>query len=86
MALNRSGEILRCMGRSFESAFLPRLLVRRQDHGLHVRDAILGEEHVLGAAQADAVRAELAGGFGVARECRRWRERRNCRGIRRPSA
>ena len=35
------------------------LLVVGQDHGLHQRDAVLGEEHVLGAAEADAFGAEL---------------------------
>ncbi len=44
-----------------------RLFVFGQNHGLHVRDAIGREEHVLGAAQADAFGAELARGFGVAR-------------------
>ncbi len=33
-------------------------------------DAVLGEEHVLGAAQADALGAELAGDLGVARDVR----------------
>ena len=44
------------------------LFVARQNHGLHVLDAVLGEEHVLGAAQADAFGAEAAGGLGVARD------------------
>jgi hypothetical protein len=35
--------------------------VARQNHGLHVLDAILGE-HVLGAAQSQAFGAELAAG------------------------
>ncbi len=39
-----------------------------QDHGLHVRQPVLGEEHVLGAAQADALSAEAARRFGVARD------------------
>jgi hypothetical protein len=33
-----------------------------------VLDAVLGEEHVLGAAQSDAFGAELARHFGVARD------------------
>ena len=32
-----------------------------QDHAAHDRQAVLAEEHVLGAAQADALGAELAG-------------------------
>ena len=43
------------------------LFVARQNHGLHVRNALFGEEHVLGAAEADAFGAELAGDFGIAR-------------------
>jgi hypothetical protein len=37
-----------------------------QNHGLHVRDAIGREEHVLGAAQSDAFSAERARGFSIA--------------------
>ena len=40
-------------------------LVVRQDHALHDRNAALAEEHVLGAAQADAARAELVGELGL---------------------
>ena len=67
MASNRPAKSLRCMGSSFSSALRRDLLVARQNHGLHVRDAVLGEEHVLGAAQADAFGAERARDFGVAR-------------------
>ena len=56
------------MGRSLSRALRRDLFVARQNHGLHVRDALLGEEHVLGAAQADAFGAELAGDLGVARD------------------
>ena len=35
-------------------------LVRREDHLLHDGQPLLAEEHVLGAAEADALRAELA--------------------------
>ena len=38
-----------------------------QDHAPHGRQPVLLEEHVLGAAQADALRAERAGPLGVAR-------------------
>ena len=34
--------------------------VVREDHLLHDREALLAEEHVLGAAEADPLRAELA--------------------------
>ena len=37
------------------------LLVVREDHALHDRDAALAEEHVLGAAQPDAAGAECVG-------------------------
>ena len=36
-------------------------LVVGEDHPLHDRDAAFAEEHVLGAAQADAARAEVVG-------------------------
>jgi hypothetical protein len=49
------------MGSSFCQRLAAGLFVARQNHGLHVRHAVLGEEHVLGAAQADAFGAELAG-------------------------
>ena len=44
-----------------------RLLVGRvgEDHRPHDRQAVLAEEHVLGAAQADALGAEVAGDLGV---------------------
>ena len=45
---------------------------RGHDHLLHDRQPVLAEEHVLGAAQADALGAELAGLGRVLRACRRW--------------
>ena len=42
-------------------------LVVGENHGAHVRQAVLGEEHVLGAAQADAFGAERARLDGIAR-------------------
>ena len=42
------------------------LLVVGQDHGAHVLDAVLGKEHVLGAAEADAFGSEQASILGVA--------------------
>ena len=41
------------------------LLVLREDHALDDRDAALAEEHVLGAAEADAARAEGVGELGL---------------------
>ena len=65
--LEQAGEIGALHGQQLRQRLAAGLLVLRQDHGLHVRDAILGEEHVLGAAQADAFGAELARGLGIAR-------------------
>ena len=42
-----------------------RLLGAREDHLAHDRQPVLGHEHVLGAAEADALGAELAGLGGV---------------------
>ena len=44
-----------------------RLLVVGEDHLAHRLDAALVEEHVLGAAQPDALGAEAHGGLGVGR-------------------
>ena len=56
------------MGRSLLQRFAARFFVSGQNHLLHERQTIFGEEHVLGAAEADAFGAELAGDFGVARD------------------
>ena len=56
--LKQTGEILALHRQQFQQRLLTRLLVACQDHRLHVRNAVLGEEHVLGAAQADAFGAE----------------------------
>ena len=42
-------------------------LVVGEDHALHDRDAALAEEHVLGAAQADAAGAERVGELRLVR-------------------
>ena len=42
------------------------LLVVRKNHGAHVRKTVLGEEHVLGTAQSDALGAKRARLFRVA--------------------
>ena len=64
----QTGEILALHGQQLLQRLPAGLLVARQNHRLHVRDAILGEEHVLGAAQADAFGAEHARGLGIARD------------------
>ena len=43
----------------------PRLLVFRQNHLAHGADAVLVEEHMLGAAEPDAFGAELDGGARI---------------------
>jgi hypothetical protein len=48
-------------------------LVVGQDHLAHGVDAFALEEHVLGAAQADAGGAEAPGHLALLRACRRWR-------------
>ena len=68
IAVNRPAKSLRCIGSSFARALRAGLLVARQNHRLHVREAVLGEEHVLGAAEADALGAERAGSLRVARD------------------
>ena len=51
-----------------------RLLRRRvgQDHAAHHGQAVLAQEHVLGAAQADALGARATGRWRRPRRCRRW--------------
>ena len=68
IALNRPAKSERCIGSSFCSALRRDLLVARQNHRLHERQTIFREEHVLGAAEADALRAELPRDFGIARD------------------
>ena len=48
-------------------AAAPALLVDGEDHLLHHRQPLLAEEHVLGPAEADTLRAELPGAHGVRR-------------------
>ena len=54
-------------GSSRSSAARRPALVVGEDHLLHDRQPLLAEEHVLGAAEADALGAELAGARGVLR-------------------
>ena len=84
--LEQAGEILALHGQQLGQGLAAGLLVARQNHGLHVLDAVLGEEHVLGAAQADAFGAELAGRLGVARDVGVGAHAEACRGTRRPSS
>ncbi len=51
-------EIVALEGDELLESRAPSLLVSREDHLAHGHDAILLEEHVLGPAQADALRAE----------------------------
>ena len=60
------------------------LLGLGHDHRPHLRLAVRRHEHVLGAAEADALGAELARLARRPPGCRRWRARRAC-GSRRPS-
>ncbi len=61
----------RCNGSSSSSAASAFVAGAGQDQPLD-QFAPFAEEHVLGAAQADALRAEPAGPGGVRRRCRRW--------------
>ena len=60
MALNRPAKSLRCMGSSFCSALRRVFSSRARIMACMCGDAVFGEEHVLGAAEADALGAELA--------------------------
>ena len=59
MISNSSTKSARCIGRILASALRPALGVVGQDHLPHGDDPVGLEEHVLGAAQADALGAEL---------------------------
>ena len=67
IALKMPRKSARCIGSSFFRASAAVLLVVGEDHGAHVRQTIFREEHVLGAAQADAFCSECACLDGVAR-------------------
>src|SRR5712692_2754204 len=60
-----SNEVHTLHGQQFLEGCAAVFLIAGQDHGPHVRDAILGEEHVLGAAQAYALGPELTSLFGI---------------------
>ena len=65
--LEDADEILALMRQQVLQGDAAFLFVLRQDHRPHVLDAVAFEEHVLGAAQADALGAELAGPLGILR-------------------
>src|SRR5580700_5837234 len=63
-----TGEILTLHGKQLQQRLAPGLFITRENHGLHVRDALFGEEHVLSAAESDALGAEGARNLGIARD------------------
>ena len=58
-------EVAALEGQQLVQGLVALVLVLGQDHALHDGQALLLEEHVLGAAQADALRAEAARALGV---------------------
>ncbi len=67
MIVNSSTKSARCIGRSLSSAARRAAVVAGEDHLAHRDDAVLLEEHVLGAAKADALGAEGERRPGVGR-------------------
>ena len=67
MSFEQPGEIFALHRQQLLECLVPRLFILCQNHGLHVRNTIGREEHMFGAAQPDALRAELASRLGVAR-------------------
>ena len=67
MISNSSMKSLRCIGRILASAARRPFSLVGQDHLAHRDDAVGIEEHVLGAAEADALGAEFARGAGIER-------------------
>ena len=57
----------RCIGSSLASARWRPAVVLGDDHLAHRGEAVALEEHVLGAAEADALGAEVAAAVGVGR-------------------
>ena len=75
MMRNSSTKSSRCIGRILASARAAALGIVGQDHLAHGDDAVGVEEHVLGAAEADALGAEAARRARRRAACRRWRAR-----------
>ena len=67
IALNTPYEVLALHRQQLVQRLAAILLVVGENHALHDRDAAFAEEHVLGAAQADAVGAERVGQLGLVR-------------------
>src|SRR5580700_3279684 len=64
--LKKAREISPLHGKKFLESLAPRLFIASQNHRLHVRDTVFGEEHMLSAAEADAFGAEQTRGLRVA--------------------
>ena len=71
--LEQGFEIGALHGQDFRERAAAPLLVVGADHLAHGQDAVGLEEHVLGAAEADALGAELARLARHRAACRRWR-------------
>ena len=65
--LEESGEVGALHGQQLLEGGATVLLGASHDHGAHEGKTILGEEHVLGAAEADAFGSEGDGSLGIAR-------------------
>ncbi len=63
--LEQALEVLLLERQQVGERLAPLLLGLGHDHRPHLRLAVRGHEHVLGAAEADALGAELAGALGV---------------------
>ena len=72
-------EVLLLMRQQLRERLAALVLARGHDHRADEWEPVLGHEHVLGAAQADPLRAELARLRRVLRACRRSRAPRRRR-------
>ena len=68
----RASKSLCCVGQDLLQRVLSLLLGIGADHLAEGGDALRLKEHMLGAAQTDALRAQLTCLLGVARAYRRW--------------
>ena len=64
--LEQAGKVGALHGQELLQCGAALLLVVAEDHGAHVLDAVFGKEHMLGAAESDALGAEEACILGVA--------------------